>query len=265
MPQMTISGDHIRTVITDYIAAFEKGDSSRFTELFKAPNNVNTQYLDNVLMNFNYVVNNSDNRKVNLEGLVWKYQKNSAIGQGKYYAEAQLKNNLGLQTLNADMEIVIQQVENVPYISSFKLQKPKLKIPTKAVPALPLDLTSVDVMAPSGQELQYLISRFINTFEDGDIDAMTALFADNVISNNKNSLAGLKEEFEQLFATSTSRQVFIKKLKWDYTKNYAKGSGKIDIFATKNTGDIVQMIKGKVKIIAKRINNQVLITHYYHS
>ena len=259
-----ISGDDIRNILDSFVKAFTNGDSNTLLSLFNDGSESSVS-LKKIRSNVDALFANSASRKLSLNNMVWQYQGDKTIGNGKYQASAELNNNRGQQSINADVKIVILKAASQYYIADFQLSKVETKISTTSVPSVPLNPTAIDAMAPSHAELQILVKKFVSAYKAGDIEAMSSLFADNAVTNTRAGLAEIRQDYIELFKTSSERSVFLKGLSWVYSKNHAKGTGGIDVFVTAVGGEIDHVIKGKIKIIAKRMQDAVVITHLYHS
>ena len=264
LPSKSVSGNDIRNILDNFVKAYTAGDTQALLSLFKSGNESSVP-LEKIRTNVDTLFSNTESRMVSLENMVWQYGEDKTIGHGKYQASAELTSNNGQQSLNADVKITIQRTESQYYITDFQLSKVETKVSTTTVPSLPLDPLTKVAMAPSKAELQSLVKKFISAYEGGDIQRLTSLFADNAVTNKRVGLEEIRQDYSELFKSSSDRRVFLKGLSWVYSKNHAKGSGKLDIFVTAVGGDIDHVIKGKVKIIAKRIQDSVVITHLYHS
>jgi len=117
---------------------------------------------------------------------------------------------------------------------------------------------------PTYSELSDITVQFVDAYEAGNLKKFTALFSKNAISNKQNDLNGIKDQYAQIFSSTTERQMFIHDLKWSYKKNAAIGKGKLELVILSNTETDVFSQKGRVEIVAERKNNKVLIKRFYH-
>jgi len=117
---------------------------------------------------------------------------------------------------------------------------------------------------PTYSELSDITVQFVDAYESGNLKKFAALFSKKAISNKQNGLDGIKDQYAQIFSSTTERQMFIHDLKWSYKKNAAIGKGKLELVVLSNTEADVFSQKGRVEIVAERQNNKVLIKRFYH-
>jgi hypothetical protein len=117
---------------------------------------------------------------------------------------------------------------------------------------------------PTAAELQDIVTRLIGAYESGDIKMLASLFAKDAATNDRNGLKNIEEDYNKLFTSTSSRQMFIQGMKWSHGANYAKGSGDLEAIVFAQSDEPVYAMKGKIQIVAKRIDDKVLITHLYH-
>jgi len=259
-----ISGSDIRNVLEKYIEYYTAGNIPEFIKLFQTQN-ASSDEITQIRNNIETVFSRSSSRQVNIDNMVWRYQDEQAIGRGKYRAKVELTKNIGQQSIEADVTITVQKEANQFYISSFQLANAKTSVSTQNFPSIPLDPTTTLAIAPSHVALQNLLKQYVGAFESGDIEWIMSLFALDAVTNKHVGLEEITQNYETLFQATTSRSIFLKNVSWTYSKNHAKGSGKVDVFITAKDGEINHVIGGKIKIIAKRVKNSVVITHFYHS
>jgi len=259
-----ISGSDIRNILDKYVENYSKGNIPEVLRLFET-NKSSSVSLTQIRNNIKSVFTHSKSRQVNIDNMVWQYQDEKAVGRGKYRATVELTNNDGQQSIDADVTITVQKEANQVYISTLLLANAKTSVSTQNFPSLPLDPTTSYAIAPSRVELQNLLTQYIGAFESGDIEWIISLFAIDAVTNKRIGMEEIAQDYETLFQVTTNRSIFLKDLSWTYSKNHAKGSGKLNVFVTNKDGEIDHIIGGKIKIIAKRVKNSVVITHFYHS
>jgi len=111
---------------------------------------------------------------------------------------------------------------------------------------------------PSRKQLARIVSQFVLAYENGDMELLDELLADNI------SKEETKRMYGDLFSSSTSRQIHINDVHWNYAKKHAKGVGRMRSTIVGNN-DRTSIIEGKIQIIAKKFENNIYITHLYHT
>lgn len=123
---------------------------------------------------------------------------------------------------------------------------------------------SRNVAHPTPAELDYVINQYIDGYEKGNVNKILELLSLNAKTSAQSNAKEIGAYLTDLFSSTKDRQLFIRNVKWKYEGNIAKGVGDIHtmLLPGKTTGEIVST-KGKIQIIAKKVNNTVLITHLY--
>lgn len=259
-----ISDADITRVLEKYKEAYELGDMQQLTSLFGVDDPMQgKQILAQLKNNYEFVFANSEKRDVNFESIKWQMQGKNAVVDSDYRANIELKNNKGVQSVNASARMELQLQNNELKIDRLELLNRKVNVIT---PELNLVSTSKvrKPEAPTAAELQDIVTRLVGAYESGDIKMLTSLFDKDAKTNDRDGLSGIADDYKKLFANTTERQMFIQDMEWARDKNYAKGSGELEAIVFTESGESVYTMKGKIQIVAKRIDNTVLITHMYH-
>ena len=190
--------------------------------------------------------NNTPNREENnnVEKLAKKSVRSSKNSGNNVVARTQS----AVQTISRNEPVFSQKRNENKVLASSKarnVQKKQLKRPTHS-------------------ELSDITVQFVDAYESGNLKKFAALFAKNAISNKQNDIVGIKEQYAQIFSSTTERQMFIHDLKWSFKKNAAIGKGKLELVVLSNNEPDVLSQKGRVEIVAERQNNKVLIKRFYH-
>lgn len=121
-----------------------------------------------------------------------------------------------------------------------------------------------DIAHPTPAELDYVINQYIDGYEKGNVNKILGLLSLNAKTSAQSNAKEIGSYLNVLFSTTKDRQLFIRNVKWKYEGNIAKGIGDIHtlLLPEQSTGEIVSA-KGKIQIIAKKVNNSILITHMY--
>jgi len=84
------------------------------------------------------------------------------------------------------------------------------------------------------RELDRIISNFKYSYENADIEELSTLFADNVVTNSGFNREQVLEDYETLFDESEMRSIQFSRISWDVSDGVATGSGH---FVTRVEGD----------------------------
>jgi hypothetical protein len=200
----------------------------------------------------------------------WSADSDVAIVNSKYRATLYLKNNKGTQEVSAQAVIRIRAVKNSLLISSINLVNSQTSVDRPKNNQVTISkqqhsvLSAVDNKLPTPAQLQDITTQLISAYEAGNIKRFSALFADDVKSNDRLDLAGLKQDYENLFNTTSDRQMFIQNIKWETESIGAKGTGDLQVLVFSEAGSEVYSLEGKIQIVAQLIGNEAKITHLYH-
>jgi len=260
--QTFISEADVTRVLEKYKTAYELGDMQKLTSLFGVNDpESGKKILAQLKNNYEFVFANSNKRNVKFNRVSWRIQGNNAIVDSDYQASIELKNDKGVQSVNAKARIELQQSNRDITINRLELIDSKVNVVT---PELNLVSVKKKPDAPTAAELQDVVTRLIGAYESGNIKLLTSLFAKDAKTNDRDGLKGIEDDYTKLFATTSERQMFVQGMEWSQDKNFAKGSGDLEAIIFAENGESVYTMKGKIQIVARRIDDKVLITHLYH-
>lgn len=264
--RITVTDAAINILLGKYQTAYENGNLSDILNLFGL--DLSTDASNQLIANFENVFRNTSKRSINFYDYSWEPTANGAVITSQYNAMLEFANKRSTQHIVTSVKIIARQKGNLLQISSFELQNSKV---SAIAPKLdlseeiePLKNSESITEIPNAAQLQDLTTQLVSAYETGDIDRFTALFSADAKTNDRMNLAGVREDYNQLFQTSTDRQMFIQNLKWVDVANGAKGTGDLEVIVLSNNTNTVYNMKGKIQIVAQRMNGKTLITHLYH-
>lgn len=260
----SISDQDIRQVLHKYTVAYERGDMQELSNLFGLDNfEEGGEIVAKLKNNFEFIFANSDKRSVSFKGVNWRTQGNKAEVNSDYIADIALKNNKGKQSVTASAKVEMELLNEQLQIVRFELLDRNVNVITPEINLASVTKTKKPE-APTAAELQDVITRFVGAYENGDINSLKSLFAKDAKTNDQTGLAGIEKDYKELFTSSNDRQMFIQGMQWSHDKNYAKGTGDLQAIVLYESGGSVYTMRGKIQIVAQRIDDKVLITHLYH-
>jgi hypothetical protein len=259
---------NISALLHQYKEAYEQGNLKTLLALF-GTDHLTKQRIDNLRTKFQPVFANTAKRSISFKNITWRSNEEVAIVTSPYRAVLELKNNKGTQNISADASIRIHSVGHSLRISSVHLVNSKVNVQTPDMLSASLNKKSItdqsrNAKRPTPAQLQYITTQLITAYEAGDINKFSSLFAEDVKSNDRLDRAGLMKDYQQLFNTSSDRQMFIQNMHWQNEPIGAKGTGDLQVMVLSENGSDVYSMEGKIEIVAQRRNNKVLITHLYH-
>jgi len=280
-PDILITGDKIRDLLAAFKTAYKAGEIEKIQTLFVIDEQTSGSTLVSDLFDsYKSIFKNSTSRVVNLTNLQWKYNGYTATATGLYQTDINLPDNNGTQIINASIEIELHILNSQLKIAKFMLRDKKIiesnpntlvmvetfdeEMPflaTEDVPTIPVVLKT---KTPSETELNIVVSKFVIAYESGDIQLLTSVLSDDIKTNDKTSLKIIKQDYIDLFAKSSVREMKIEKIQWEFKNDHAKGTGKLSASITVLKNKSINLVKGKIQFVVKRINNKIVITHLYH-
>ena len=167
-------------------------------------------------------------------------------------------------------EVTVTQVEEsaVEVEEESPAEEPPLESATTG-PSLP-PAPVVDVRPARSvatvQELDNLAVDFARAYEEGDLDRMLSLFADNARTNERSDKAGIREDYEELFNITDSREFVIDGLRWQQGREGSlKGEGnfRVNVRFADDQSEID--LAGNVEIRVERRPEGIVITEFLHT
>lgn len=111
-------------------------------------------------------------------------------------------------------------------------------------------------------DLEVLTSLFVGAYERGDIDAMMALFAEGVSTNDQTGKGGIRQDYQKLFTSTRRRDLRLSGLRWVRRGDNARGQG---VFEASVEGDgRIRHFAGTLRFEVQKRGNQALITGFFH-
>ena len=275
-----ISSTEISQLLYKYSTSYRNGDALNLAKLFMEFD-VEQQLHEKLRQNYDALFDSSKQQWVEFQDLNWVHKNNKSVGTGFIESESTLRDNRR-RTSSANVVISLQRIGNEIKIAKLTLSNQRSKLllgannnsnnnsnnnakntrdNSDSTTLRAQDTASTTV--PSLTELDGVVSRFVWAYEGGKIDVLDRLLANNVISNNSSKKADIKKDYIELFATTNDRRLMISDLRWTFGSKHAKGVGTLKAIV-QNDKNKTTTVNGKIQFVAKKINNQVLITHLYH-
>lgn len=113
-------------------------------------------------------------------------------------------------------------------------------------------------------ELDTLVTRFVTAYEHGDLKMLVSLFSPTAKTNDKNSIAGIREDYKELFELSSFRILNLMNLRWSPSHNSMKGIGDYEIQIAMDEAGNARTLHGKIQFVVGKVDNQLRITRLYH-
>ena len=113
-------------------------------------------------------------------------------------------------------------------------------------------------------ELDNVVNQFTNSYNNGDINRLMALFAENARTNDRQSKVGIKADYAELFNNTKFRKLMINDINWQLGKGRAEGAAEFVVTVRAKNGLEENSFQGHIKITAIKQSKGVYITHLLH-
>lgn len=291
-PTNTITGEKIRSLLSDYTKAYTTGNIELMRTLFISnESSIKSTLARDTLDWYNTLFINSTSRSVSFQNFKWQYAKKTAIGNGNYSAKITQLDSFSTQNMRAESVISLKMdkdeklkfsqlvfhkqvntssipnersvfevfIEHDPFVDETPNQA-SLNVKAKKLS----NVNNISIDTPSTSELNDMINNFVTAYENGDINNLAKVLSRNVKTNDKSGFDEVIKDYIDLFSSSSQRQMGIRDLRWKFSEDHAKGTATLNASVTAINGKSVNQLNGKIQFIAKRIGKKVLITHFYH-
>lgn len=264
--RIQVNDEDIQKLLTEYKHAYENGDMKNMLVLFGAGNSSSGKN-SALVSNFENIFENTSKRSINFYDYNWQGIDNSITINSKYNGMLEFEDRKGTQHVVADAQIEASLQNNKLFITSFELLDSKVNVvsPQMDISKNQFADSQEDIpQVPNASELKDLTTQLVTAYETGDIEQFISLFSENAKTNDRSNLTGIKQDYVELFKTTSDRQMLIQNLRWSSESNSVKGIGNLEVTLLSDNGSAVYSMNGKIQIVAQKSNNGVLITHMYH-
>ncbi len=272
-PHSTIvNKEDVQMLLDQYKIAYENGDIQSMIKLFGVESS-GEESNGALFRNFKNIFSNTSKRSINFYDYQWNIDSDKLVIKGKYNSILEFGKNKGAQHIVANMRITAFQTPNQLIISIVELTNKQVNSITPHSVNFSVLESSNNRMElpiaeaaefPNATELNDLTTEFVAAYEAGDIEKFVALFSRQAKTNDQETIAGIKEDYQALFNNTSDRRMFIKNLNWVEESNSAKGIGDLEVTVLSDTENTESTFKGKIQIVARKIGTKLLITHLYH-
>ena len=261
-----ISRKEIEDMLNRLTVAFEAGQSNDLTALFAdADYSSSFASLNKVKKQYKDLFKSTRDRQLDLNSFFWEHDYDEVRGTAKYKAKVRMKDANIDKTITANLDITLRRLLGKIYITDFKLKDEKVvssspKFKQKLQKKLAV---KVKPKHPTPSELQDLVTQYVTAYETGDVKELMQLFSNATWTKSRTGLVEMKQNYENLFLTTSGREVFIKNIDWQYKGDKALGTGEL-LVTLHNKENQVETKKGKIRIVAKKSKDLVRFTQMFH-
>jgi general secretion pathway protein A len=225
--------------------AYRQGDIAAFTGLFSPTARTNDQTsLSGIRADYQQLFSTSEERELTMASMVWEKEQNYARGLGEYEVTIHSKGSPGIKRSKGKATV---QVE--------RRNSGELQITRFYFEAAPVITESA---------LNGLMQTFRQAYEQGDIDQFMNIFSPDAQTNDRATVAGIREDYVSLFKSTAQRSLELKDIKWDIDGDKkARGEAKFTV-AIKAKADQQNpaVYKGTLWIEVQDRQGNPLVTHF---
>jgi len=264
--QVQISNADITATLHEYKKTYESGNIDAITRLFSVTPQ-NSKILNQHLNSLKSIFDNSDNRSINFYESNWNLNKDSASVTTKINTSIEFNHNKGTQYAVAKAKLYFQKTNNTVVITDFSILDRRVSVipgNNKPLPVARTKKSEDNNKIPTTSELQDITSQLITSYESGDLQKFLSIMSNDIKTNDRTDIAGVKQDYQELFNTTAGRQMYLQNMKWTNESVGSKGTGDMKVIISGKDGDAIYTMTGKIQIVAQKINEKVLITHLYH-
>lgn len=254
-----------KQILSKFTQSFEEGNVKTLIQLFStdATTNHHTSAKE-IGSSYAELFQTTAKRDLEFSAFSWKQRGTQWEGSGKYLAHLNPKGTNIDQVFTADVTIVVNKLSDAPLITGLYLtnQKFSTSLREEVKKAIPV---ARKLPPPDKDELRVLLKKFVASYNRGDIDSLMVLFSQEARTNDRNNFNEIRLDYEELFQTTSSRNIVLKNLTWDFSENIAVASGLFEVKIQPKASKNINIYKGKIRISATKYEGGVLITQLLHN
>ncbi|MEJ2181144.1 MAG: hypothetical protein P8Y28_12105 [Gammaproteobacteria bacterium] len=261
-----ISRKEIENVINRFTIAVEAGHTRDLADLF-AGDDYSSSFasLDQIKKEYRKLFRTTKNRNIELSSLFWEHDYGEARGTAEYTANIEMTGDNVKKTVTANLDITLRRLMGKVFITDFKLTDRDVVTHAPGINSTAFRKTAAKEKPkhPTPAELQDLVTQYMTAYETGDAEELMHLFANATWTKSRTGLVEMKQNYDNLFTTTSGREIFVNNIKWTFKGKKALGTGELSL--THHTGDNeVKLQKGKIRIVATKVGDQVRFSQMFH-
>jgi len=144
-------------------------------------------------------------------------------------------------------------------------KKAALLATPEAAPAVMAEAEAKASAAISEANLVQLVGQFLADYEKGDLDKLMSLFYAKARTDTQTTLAGIRADYEETFASTDKRNMVFTDLSWKRDDTFARGRGNFQATVLPAGAEAPVLTAGKVTLQVTRGDNGLQISRLYFS
>jgi len=254
----------LNSILSDFIQSFQTGNLTALMHLFsqKATTNYHTSATE-ISNSYYELFQSTATRELQFSDFNWKPTGNKIEGNGKYLAHLNPKGTNVDQIFSADVSITVDNSGESPLIVGLYLNNQQFSTSLRqSAKTAPQPQTPPP---PEKEELRILLTNFVTAYNRGNIDALMTLFSQEARTNDRSNINDIRDDYEQLFKTTRSREIILTKIVWDVDGNKAVANGLFEARIRPLSGGEMTVYKGKIRFGVTKFEGGILITQLLHN
>jgi general secretion pathway protein A len=281
-PGVTITNAELINLVNKFLAYYQSADLDKVMGLFASDARTNNRTnAQGIRSDYVELFKSTTKRKMHINSLNWSIENDYARGIGDYQAQINPEGTQNSQTFSGNITIQVQKDNQGLKITRFyfsnqsvstgpRMQEGGTAAPQAVAAAAAAPQASQSPAAKpaniTAQDLQNLVNDFAQTYANGDLDGLMALFADNAKTNDQSSVAGIRKDYSDLFKGTKARQMIINNMKWTLNGQQATGQGPFEVKVQPKKGNnSTTVVKGSLKMTVVKDGNTSQITEMIHA
>lgn len=114
-------------------------------------------------------------------------------------------------------------------------------------------------------ELDDLVAQFTAAYQEGDLDHLVRLLADDVKTNDAAGRRGVTDEYRKLFDITEARNMVVTDIRWRESGETLKGDGEFAVTVRPRGKAAGQSYMGRIVLGVKRLDDNIVISELHHT
>ena len=250
-------------LMKNFVAAYKTGDLKMLQNLFLSSSGASAA--DDMNATYQNLFQQTRNRDLEFKTASWTLDKNTLAGNINYTLSMQSKKNNQVMREIGNVDVIVDQHNGEPKIARLRFKNSITESfePTEKVASATGSGKSKN-HSVGENELKKLISNFTAAYNKGDIDTFMSLFASDARADDKDTIAGIRKDYTQLFSSTRIRQMNIDRLHWNVSGNKVKVQGKIIVTIKASEDSPVNTVSGEINMELEKSGDQLKIKGIQH-
>ncbi len=119
--------------------------------------------------------------------------------------------------------------------------------------------------AISQTDVDALLQTFVSTYRNGDVAGFLRLFSDDVHTNGRNDLGGIRQDYQNFFGETDVREFVLSDMHWNLMETSAAGQGKFNVEIRYKGDRDTKNVSGTITFLVESRPGGIVFTEMFHS